>query len=88
MPLVILLHMLTYTGGMEEDYMKFRPLAEQRGFLYCYPTARPTNWAISFGTPPILVAIFGIPASMTPATCAALLKKLHDASLWTGSRFT
>ena len=37
MPLVILLHLLSYTGDMQENYMKFRPLAEERGFLYCYP---------------------------------------------------
>ena len=38
MPLVILLHGYTVTAGrLEEDYMQFRPLAEARGFLYCYP---------------------------------------------------
>jgi poly(3-hydroxybutyrate) depolymerase len=37
MPLVILLHAYTINGGLQEDYMKFRPLAEKRGFLYCYP---------------------------------------------------
>ena len=37
MPLVILLHLLTYTGDMQESYMKLRPLAEGLGFLYCYP---------------------------------------------------
>jgi polyhydroxybutyrate depolymerase len=38
MPLVIFLHAATGTGvGQEENYVRFRPLAETRGFLYCYP---------------------------------------------------
>jgi len=38
MPLVIFLHAYTGTGvGQEENYVRFRPLAETRGFLYCYP---------------------------------------------------
>jgi len=37
MPLVILLHAATVTGAWQEEYMRFRPLAETRGFLYCYP---------------------------------------------------
>jgi polyhydroxybutyrate depolymerase len=37
MPLVILLHAATVTGAWQEDYMRFRPLAEKRAFLYCYP---------------------------------------------------
>jgi poly(3-hydroxybutyrate) depolymerase len=37
MPLVILLHGTGESGQQKEDYMKLRPLAEARGFLYCYP---------------------------------------------------
>lgn len=36
-PLVLLLHGLGDSGQGVEDYMHFRPLAESRGFLYCYP---------------------------------------------------
>ena len=36
-PLVILLHGYAVTGADQESYMQFRPLAEARGFLYCYP---------------------------------------------------
>jgi polyhydroxybutyrate depolymerase len=36
-PLVILLHGYGLTGAGQESYMQFRPLAETRGFLYCYP---------------------------------------------------
>ncbi len=36
-PLVILLHGYTGTGAGEEGYMRFQPLAESQGFLYCYP---------------------------------------------------
>jgi polyhydroxybutyrate depolymerase len=37
-PLVLLLHGLALTGPLQEDYFNFKPLAEQRGFLYAYPT--------------------------------------------------
>jgi polyhydroxybutyrate depolymerase len=37
MPLVILLHAYGVTGAWQDEYMRFRPLAETRGFLYCYP---------------------------------------------------
>jgi polyhydroxybutyrate depolymerase len=38
MPLVIFLHAYGVTGvGQEENYVRFRPWAETRGFLYCYP---------------------------------------------------
>ena len=37
MPLVILLHGFGGSGQEVEDWMRFRPLAEDRGFLYCYP---------------------------------------------------
>jgi len=39
MPLVFLFHGLNDSGQGVEDYMQFRPLAESRGFLYCYPDA-------------------------------------------------
>ena len=48
MPLVILLHMLGETGDGEESYMMFRPLAEQRGFLYCYPDGTPNRLGYKF----------------------------------------
>ncbi|MBI3848971.1 MAG: alpha/beta fold hydrolase [Verrucomicrobia bacterium] len=44
-PLLILLHGYGYNGVQVEAYMQFRPLAEARGFLYCYPesTADPSG---------------------------------------------
>ncbi len=36
-PLVILLHGYTGSGAGSESSRRFRPLAEARGFLYCYP---------------------------------------------------
>lgn len=39
MPLVVLLHGLGSSGAGQESYVQFRPLAEERGFLYCYPDA-------------------------------------------------
>lgn len=36
-PLVILLHGYGLNGADQENYLQFRPLAEARGFLYCYP---------------------------------------------------
>ncbi|MBI4324261.1 MAG: hypothetical protein HY674_03265 [Chloroflexi bacterium] len=38
LPLVILLHGGHLTGEWIENYMRLRPQAEGRGFLYCYPT--------------------------------------------------
>jgi predicted esterase len=37
MPLVISLHMLAGSGQQVEDYMRLRPLAGGRAFIYCYP---------------------------------------------------
>lgn len=37
LPLVILLHGLFHNGATYESYAHFQPLAEARGFLYCYP---------------------------------------------------
>lgn len=39
MPLVFLFHGVPDTGQGVESYMQFSPLAESRGFLYCYPDA-------------------------------------------------
>ncbi|AKT39340.1 uncharacterized protein CMC5_034870 [Chondromyces crocatus] len=36
-PLVILLHGFTASGGLQELYFQFRPLAEAHGFLYAHP---------------------------------------------------
>jgi len=40
-PLVILLHGGGGTGEKVEGYLRFLPLAEARGFLYCYPEGTP-----------------------------------------------
>jgi poly(3-hydroxybutyrate) depolymerase len=37
LPLVIMLHGYTSSGANHEAYMRFSPLAQGRGFLYCYP---------------------------------------------------
>jgi poly(3-hydroxybutyrate) depolymerase len=37
LPVVILLHGYTQTGAESESYFQFQPLAEARGFFYCYP---------------------------------------------------
>lgn len=37
LPLVIMLHGYTSSGTNREAYMRFSPLAQARGFLYCYP---------------------------------------------------
>ncbi len=37
MPIVILLHGYSWSGADQENWMHFQPLAESRGFLYCYP---------------------------------------------------
>jgi predicted esterase len=47
-PLVILLHGYGETGAIEEDYLKLRPLAEGRGFLYCYPDGTIDRWGYRF----------------------------------------
>jgi polyhydroxybutyrate depolymerase len=44
MPLVLLLHGAGQTGQLVEDYIQLRPLAEARGFLYCYPDATVDPW--------------------------------------------
>ncbi len=36
-PLVLLLHGYSASGALQELYMKFTPLADERGFLYAYP---------------------------------------------------
>ena len=43
-PLVILLHGYGGTGDVQEDYMRFRPMANRFGYLYAYPDGtRDTN---------------------------------------------
>lgn len=37
-PLVLLLHGYTATGELQDFYLNFTDLAEERGFLYAYPT--------------------------------------------------
>jgi len=37
MPLVIMLHGYTSSAANHEAYLRFSPLAQARGFLYCYP---------------------------------------------------
>jgi polyhydroxybutyrate depolymerase len=37
MPLVFLLHGYGWTGSLMENWFRLLPLAESRGFLYCYP---------------------------------------------------
>jgi len=49
MPLVILLHGGGQSGGDTEGYMRFLPLAEGRGFLYCYPDGTPFFALAGFG---------------------------------------
>jgi polyhydroxybutyrate depolymerase len=48
LPLVILLHGYTANGDWVEGYLKFRPLAEGRGFLYCYPDGTVDRWGKRF----------------------------------------
>jgi polyhydroxybutyrate depolymerase len=36
-PLVIMLHGYSVSGGLEEILLRFKPVAEARGFLYAYP---------------------------------------------------
>ncbi len=48
LPLVILLHGYARTGQIEEDYMQLRPLAEARGFLYCYPDGTRNSVGVQF----------------------------------------
>jgi len=48
MPLVILLHGYTVSGQAMEDWIGFRPLAEARGFLYCYPDGTVDRWGYRF----------------------------------------
>lgn len=36
-PLVVMLHGYSVSGGLEEIFLRLKPLAEARGFLYAYP---------------------------------------------------
>jgi hypothetical protein len=46
--MVILLHGYSLDGAEQERYMHLRPLAEARGFLYCYPDGTPDTGGINF----------------------------------------
>ncbi|MGH7868124.1 MAG: alpha/beta hydrolase family esterase, partial [Candidatus Dormibacteraceae bacterium] len=48
MPLVILLHEYSGTGQYVENYLQLQPLAETRGFLYCYPDSTIDQWGYEF----------------------------------------
>jgi len=48
LPLVILLHGYTSGGAQQEAYMQLQPLAETRGFLYCYPDSAADRWGYQF----------------------------------------
>ncbi|MEO8427504.1 MAG: PHB depolymerase family esterase [Verrucomicrobiota bacterium] len=48
MPLLLLLHGSGGTGAGQEDYMRLQPLAEARGFLYCFPDGTLDRDGISF----------------------------------------
>ena len=48
MPLVILLHGYTLSGQTVENWFGFRPLAEARGFLYCFPDGTVDQWGYRF----------------------------------------
>lgn len=48
MPLVIVLHGYTLSGQAAENWFGFRPLAEARGFLYCYPDGTTDPWGNRF----------------------------------------
>ncbi len=43
MPLLIALHGYSGDGDGIESYMKFRPVADARGFLYAHPDGRPLS---------------------------------------------
>src|SRR5439155_599599 len=45
---VNLLDAYSKTGAETEAYMQFRPLAESRGFLYCYPDGTKDRWGNPF----------------------------------------
>jgi len=48
MPILIVLHGYTLSGQIAEGFFKFRPLAEARGFLYCYPDGTSDQWGNRF----------------------------------------
>lgn len=47
-PLIIMLHSYSQTGAEEESYLRVQPLAEARGFLYCYPDSLIDQWGMPF----------------------------------------
>jgi poly(3-hydroxybutyrate) depolymerase len=48
MPLVVLLHEYGASGSDVENYVQLLPLAETRGFLYCYPDSTKDPWGKEF----------------------------------------
>ena len=68
-PLVILLHGHGYGGAEMESYMQFRPLAEARGFLYCYPDSTADSADNQFWDATDSCCDFLTPVPMTPAIC-------------------
>jgi polyhydroxybutyrate depolymerase len=48
LPLVILLHNYSWNGALVEGYFQLQPLAETRGFLYCYPDSTVDPWGNPF----------------------------------------
>jgi polyhydroxybutyrate depolymerase len=47
-PLVVLLHGYGSSGAYYESLLQFQPLAEVRGFLYCYPDGTKDHWGYQF----------------------------------------
>jgi poly(3-hydroxybutyrate) depolymerase len=70
-PLVILLHGYGSTGVSKEAYFQFLPLAEARGFLYCYPDSPPDQWG-------------GYPWNATDACCDYGNTGINDAGYLRG----
>ena len=48
MPLLILAHNYGWSGVTVEEILQFRPLAEGRGVLYCYPDGTVDRWGKRF----------------------------------------
>jgi polyhydroxybutyrate depolymerase len=67
MPLVILLHGYGVNGAEMESNTQFQPLAESRGFLYCYPDSAFDRWG-------------GQPWNATDACCDFEGTGIDDAS--------
>ncbi len=48
MPLVILLHIYSYSGDAMESWLNFQPVAEKQGLLYCHPDGTINEWGKRF----------------------------------------